>query len=291
MDTQLQSIKDAIKNVIDLKSTIGTVIDTPHNDKTHNENKELPFSIYTSIHEQNLLNVPIVKPMLIVVFNGEKVLGKQGELVCQAGRFIFLSDSPAINMRNIPIEEEYFALLIEFDPQDYAGLQVQASHKKHYCIGDTTELLKKCLQQFIESSLWAPTQIVSSRKREILELLCHMGHEEILSMLGSSQVGQRLHSMFNEQGFHELTLESICEQLAMSESTLRRKLKMEGTSVQEIKDQARLGLGLHLLQTTLFSISIIAEECGYQSQSRFTERFKGRFGLTPSELRKTIMAG
>ncbi len=289
MDTLLQSIKNAMKNVMDLNSTIDTATDNFHNEKMHTENKELPFSIYTSIHEQNLLNVPIVKPLLIVVFNGEKVLGKQGELVCQVGRFIFLSDSPAINMRNIPIEEEYFALLIEFDSQDYAGLNVQASHKKHYCIGDTTESLKKCLLQFIESSLWAPTQIVSSRKREILELLCHMGHEEILSMLGSSQIGQRLHTMFNEQGFHELTLESICEQLAMSESTLRRKLKMEGTSVQEIKDQARLGLGLHLLQTTLFSISTIAEECGYQSQSRFTERFKGRFGLTPSELRKTIM--
>jgi AraC-like DNA-binding protein len=51
----------------------------------------------------------------------------------------------------------------------------------------------------------------------------------------------------------------------------------------------KLGLGLHLLQTTLHSIVLIAEKCGYQSQSRFTDRFKGRFGLTPSELRKTKM--
>ena len=75
----------------------------------------------------------------------------------------------------------------------------------------------------------------------------------------------------------------------MSESTLRRKLKAEGTSLQEIKDQSRLGLGLHLLQTTQDPITLIAEKCGYQSQSRFTNRFKGRFGLTPSELRKTKM--
>jgi len=73
----------------------------------------------------------------------------------------------------------------------------------------------------------------------------------------------------------------------MSESTLRRKLKAEGTSIQEIKDQTRMGFGLHLLQTTKKSISIIAQECGYQSQSRFTSRFKDRFGLTPTELRKT----
>jgi AraC-like DNA-binding protein len=70
---------------------------------------------------------------------------------------------------------------------------------------------------------------------------------------------------------------------------LRRKLKLEGTSVQDIKDQARLGLALHLLQTSSNSIGMIADKCGYQSQSRFTERFKKRFGLTPSELRKTKM--
>lgn len=75
----------------------------------------------------------------------------------------------------------------------------------------------------------------------------------------------------------------------MSESTLRRKLKSELTSVQEIKDKTRQGLALHLLQTTQYSIGIIAEKCGYQSQSRFTERFKKHFGLTPSDLRKTKM--
>ncbi|WP_084683746.1 helix-turn-helix domain-containing protein [Psychromonas hadalis] len=48
--------------------------------------------------------------------------------------------------------------------------------------------------------------------------------------------------------------------------------------------------GIHLLQTTHFSIGLISEKCGYQSQSRFTDRFKTLFGLTPSELRKTKMA-
>jgi len=114
-----------------------------------------------------------------------------------------------------------------------------------------------------------------------------MGHKEISSMATNLKVGHRLHAIFTEQHSEELAMENICEQLAMSESTLRRKLKLEGTTVQDIKDQVRLGLGLHLLQTTLFPIGIIAEKCGYQSQSRFTDRFKGRFGLTPSELRKT----
>lgn len=256
---------------------------------TLDDKREQPFSVYTSIKEQKLLNVPIAKPLLIVVLSGDKELGINNELICHSGHFIFLSDSPSINMRNIPESDEYFALLIEFDHQDFKGLTINASNKKNYYIGKTTSDLEKCLQQFVEVALWAPQQLWSSRKREIISLLCHMGHQEILYLLGSPQIKDQLHEMFINQGFHELTIEHICERLSMSESTLRRKLKLEGTSVQEIKDQARLGLALHLLQTSNHSIGIIADKCGYQSQSRFTERFKKQFSLTPSELRKTKM--
>jgi AraC-like DNA-binding protein len=256
---------------------------------TLNEKRELPFSVYTSFREQNLLNVPIAKPLLIIVLNGDKELGKNNQLVCQAGDFIFLSSSPAINMRNIPKNKEYFALLIEFDYQDFDGIQISASNNQDYCIGKVTPTLEECLKQFVESSLWAPAQLWTLRKREIIELLCHMGNKEILSMVDNPEIGHRLNEMFSAHDFQPLSIERICDQLAMSESTLRRKLKAEGTSLQEIKDQSRLGLGLHLLQTTHHSIALVAEKCGYQSQSRFTDRFKGRFGLTPSELRKTKM--
>lgn len=255
------------------------------------EKHELPFTVYSSFKEQRLLNVPIVKPLLIVILNGDKALGKDNELICHAGDFIFLSDSSTINIRNIPKNKEYLALLIEFDYQDFDGLKISAFNQKNYYIGKTTPILATCLQQFVESAEWAPKPVLSLRKKEIIALLCHLGHQEILSMVGNPQIGNRLHDMFCAQGFNTLTIEHICEQLAMSESTLRRKLKLEGTSVQEIKDQARLGLGLDLLQTTHHAIGLIAEKCGYQSQSRFTDRFKGRFGLTPSELRKTKMAG
>jgi AraC-like DNA-binding protein len=258
---------------------------------TLNVKREQPFSVYTSIKEQKLLNVPIAKPLLIVVISGDKELGIDNEQTCHSGEFVFFSDSPSINMRNIPKDKEYFALLIEFDYQDFNGLQSNVSNKNDYFVGKTTANLESCLRQFVEVSSWAPKPLWSLRKREILSLLCHMGHEEVLTLLGNLQIKDQLHEMFIKQKFHDLTIENICEQLAMSESTLRRKLKLEGTSVQEIKDQARLGLALHLLQTSPDLIGAIADQCGYLSQSRFTERFKRRFGLTPTELRKTKMTG
>ncbi len=247
----------------------------------------LPFSVYSSIKEQLLLNVPITKPLLIVVLNGEKRLGQTNELVCHAGDFIFLSNSPSIDMRNIPKDDEYLALLIEFDWQDYNGLQATKIIKDNHIIGEITSGLAACLQQFIESSLWAPAQVLSSRKRELLMFLSHSGYHDIFSLLANMQIKDKLHDIFIDAGFNQFSTADICRQLALSESTLRRKLNAEGTSLQKVKDNTRLSLALHLLQSSQLSIGIIADKCGYQSQSRFTNWFKKRFGLTPSELRKT----
>ncbi len=75
------------------------------------------------------------------------------------------------------------------------------------------------------------------------------------------------------------SVEVLSEQLFMSSSTLRRRLIAEGTSIIEIRNRARLGHGLHLLQTTMNSIGDIAELCGFQSQSRFAEQFKLLFNM------------
>lgn len=245
------------------------------------------FSIYSSVKEQKLLNVPISKPMFIMVLSGQKNLGKNNELICQPGEFIFLSNSSAINMRNIPKDNHYLALLIEFDFDDFNGLQVNQPHKKEYYIGKSSPILETLLQQYVEVSTLAPAAVMSSRKRELLTLLCHLGHGDILTLLASTQFKDKLHQMVLNNMPSELTAKQICQQLGMSTSTLNRKLRQEGTSLQNIKDNAKLGLALHLLQSTQHSIGIIADKCGYQSQSRFTERFKQRFGLTPSALRKT----
>ncbi|BCE03002.1 helix-turn-helix transcriptional regulator [Marinicellulosiphila megalodicopiae] len=254
---------------------------------TQNNRRALPFSVYTSVHEQNLLNVPIAKPLLIFVLCGNKQLGKQNELNCYSGQFVFLSDSPAINMRNIPENKEYFALLIEFEYEDFQDIPNNQEPDMEYFVGDTNVELEQCLQQFVLCSTWAPDLIIHSRKKEILTMMHHMGYTQVISMMRKPRVSHKIHDLFIANEFQTITTDFICDQLNVSESTLRRKLKNENTSVSEIKDRAKMGLGLHLLQTTNIGIGLIAQQCGYQSQSRFTDRFKKHFSLTPSELRKT----
>ena len=83
-------------------------------DQALNHHQILPFSIYSSVREQRLFNVPIVKPLLIFVLGGEKHLGKSPTQVFQSGEFIFLSNKTQIDMRNIPSDHPYYALLIDF---------------------------------------------------------------------------------------------------------------------------------------------------------------------------------
>lgn len=249
--------------------------------------RELPFSIYSSIREQHIFNVPIMKPLLIFVLGGEKHLGKSSQWVCHSGEFVFLSNKTTIDMRNIPSSWEYYALLIEFDYEDFHGLPFDAKPQETFCMGQITSELEAVLQQFVEWSSFAPTSMWSARKRELLQFLCHLGYNQIPAMMTQLEVSHKIYDLISQNLTEDLSIEYLCSQMAMSESTLRRRLKAEGTGLQDIKDQARLGYGLHLLQSTLKPIGYIAEQCGYQSQSRFTDRFKQRFGLTPTELRKT----
>ena len=66
----------------------------------------LPFSVYSSVKEQRILNVPIIKPLLICVLDGCKELGDNNETICPAGSFVFLSNSAKVDMRNIPQSSE-----------------------------------------------------------------------------------------------------------------------------------------------------------------------------------------
>ncbi|WP_062058092.1 helix-turn-helix domain-containing protein [Cellvibrio sp. OA-2007] len=254
---------------------------------TVNTHSYLPFAVYSSLKEQRIFNVPIIKPVLIVVLDGEKRLGKDADVICSAGSFIFLSNNPMLDMRNIPSEREYFALLIEFEQQDFAVFNSRPKTTQKYLVGTIEKSLQTLLQQFIEWSAFAPPALWPIRRAEILQYLDFLGYHPVRGMAGDTRLSQKLHDLVRANLAEDLSSAEICAQLAMSESTLRRKLQAEGTSVQDIKDQTKLGYGLHLLQTSADSIGTIAELCGYQSQSRFSERFKQRFGLTPSELRKT----
>ncbi|WP_397451835.1 AraC family transcriptional regulator [Pseudomonas sp. NA-150] len=80
-------------------------------------------------------------------------------------------------------------------------------------------------------------------------------------------------------------LEHVAEQLSISPQTLRRHLREEGTSFQELKDQLRRDMAIYHLSHAELSLQQIAEQLGFSEPSAFHRAFKKWTGLTPGAYR------
>lgn len=68
----------------------------------------------------------------------------------------------------------------------------------------------------------------------------------------------------------------------LSESSLRRKLNQENATIATLIRDTKLEVALSMLQTDNYSIREVANYCGWESQSRFSEVFSERWGVLPS---------
>lgn len=79
--------------------------------------------------------------------------------------------------------------------------------------------------------------------------------------------------------------EFVAEQLHVSPQTLRRRLKEEGLTYQELKDQMRRDTALYFLERGDLSIQEVAEQLGFSEPSTFHRAFKKWTGITPGAYR------
>jgi AraC-like DNA-binding protein len=80
-------------------------------------------------------------------------------------------------------------------------------------------------------------------------------------------------------------LSEMAKSLAMSDRTLNRKLKAQGTSYQVLLDDVRQELAVWYLRQTEMSVEAIAERLGYRDTSNFSRTCKRWFGVTPRGIR------
>lgn len=73
--------------------------------------------------------------------------------------------------------------------------------------------------------------------------------------------------------------------LGMQVRTLQRRLRQEGTSFDELRDQVRCDLAEHYLRDTAMPLSRVAELLGYSESSVLTRSCRRWFSCAPRELR------
>lgn len=85
--------------------------------------------------------------------------------------------------------------------------------------------------------------------------------------------------------------DSIAVELHTSPQTLRRRLKQENTSFQEIKDLLRRDMAMYYLRREEWAINDVATKVGFTEPSTFHRAFKKWTGVTPGAYREGQRAG
>ena len=83
----------------------------------------------------------------------------------------------------------------------------------------------------------------------------------------------------------DCTNERVAAELNMHSRTLHRRLKSEGTSFQQIKDEVRRDILLYYVQQTDFDFASISERLGFAEQSAMTRSCHRWLSASPTEIR------
>ncbi len=102
---------------------------------------------------------------------------------------------------------------------------------------------------------------------------------------------ERRHLLLDEAflySYKDLTLQSLAELLHLDIRQIQRIIyKRYGMSFVELRTHYRLSAAQNMIEGSSESLLKIAEKCGYDNYAYFTKLFKQKFGVLPSEYRKT----
>ncbi|PAU80011.1 AraC family transcriptional regulator [Halovibrio salipaludis] len=82
------------------------------------------------------------------------------------------------------------------------------------------------------------------------------------------------------------TFEQVAEEVGLNPQTLRRRLRREGLTFNEVRNQLRRDLAIDLLSRTRHSVEEIGHRVGFSDPSNFIRAFRQWTGVTPYRYRK-----
>jgi len=116
--------------------------------------------------------------------------------------------------------------------------------------------------------------------------MCIQSCDDMLKTLENpNNIGQKISGFLLESTGQLPDIEEVSSRLNMSSRHLRRQLKDEGTSFQQILDETRLAMAKQYLKQTELTVDEIASRIGFSEGSNFRVAFKKWHGVTPGQYR------
>jgi AraC-like DNA-binding protein len=114
------------------------------------------------------------------------------------------------------------------------------------------------------------------------ELFVHPKTDYSLSNEVLAYLKHRLHSGLP-------TIEEAAQELNMTKRTIIRRLKLEQSSYQQLKDKVRCNRAVKLLTEQSMTVADVAEQLGYSDAAVFARAFKSWTGETPRSYKDRYM--
>ena len=240
---------------------------------------------FTDLYFQRtfLFFIQVGSKKVLCPINGELVGNTGDVIVFPAGSIVTLENRPVFNANyratGICFPEEIIRQVFpdQRSKRGALGVQVVPSH-----FNLTSKILNPLRVTLQNQDL--PESIRVHRLLESLIWLKHYGVQ--LSAYEEESPLSKVRRLVETDLSHPWRSSEVAEHFAMSESTLRRWLAKSGQGFAKLLQNTRLERGLHFLHSTDIPISEIALNCGFKTPSHFSDSFRKRFGIKPSEIRK-----
>jgi AraC-like DNA-binding protein len=241
----------------------------------------------SSRRHQRIAAVPFAELLVAHVRSGSKRVddgARQADI--PAGSYLCVMPGSLLNIENKPgAHGPYTASCLCISPA-WLHAEASAAHEppRRWARLEATPALDQAFahaERGLREDL--PESVLRHRVRELLEALRLAGF--VPDAPAEAGTAARVRLLLARAPAHPWRAEEIATTLAMSPATLRRRLAAEGGSFRAVLEEVRLAHALSLVQGGRQPLKWVAMACGYQSPSRFSARFRERFGTRPSELR------
>jgi AraC-like DNA-binding protein len=130
-------------------------------------------------------------------------------------------------------------------------------------------------------------QIAIHASNPVGELLERLADRQLADLPRTATVAAAVRALCLRDGFTgELALDAAAHWLRLSRRTLQRRLREEGTSLQQIVDEARRHLASRMLTESGLGIAEVAFALGFSEPGGLHRAFKRWTGMTPAAYRR-----
>ncbi|MCG7585418.1 helix-turn-helix transcriptional regulator [Photobacterium sp. OFAV2-7] len=250
-------------------------------------------TIFRAEQLQRLRNVRIHSPSIIQIISGSKRLyWKESAVEFSHSQLLLCEASASLSFENLPQKGRFVSRVFSFHCSPDGSMlemSVERAFDNDVPTIDADNTLKDILNALSSFDLGGMSK--ETQTFWLMGLYQQLAEQGLLHRLFPSEkvtFSQTLSHYLSRSPGEAHPLQSVAERFAMSKATLIRKLKQEGTQYRELLADVRLNHALHLMQNGCCNVTMLSQLCGYQSEGRFSQRFKRKFGLTPSAYMKTI---